>query len=316
MGRYVARRLLHAIPVLFFMSIAIFLVMYLSPGDPATQMYGSQPGVTREMIEAARQDMGLDRPLVAQYLSWIGNFVTGDMGESYINHLPVSSVIGPKLVASVELALASVALAALVAVPGGILSAMKHRTRVDSILTGFITIGIAVPSFWLGILIVLLFAVRLDLLPPSGYTPIYREPLENLRFLLLPALTMAILLAAPIMRFLRSSMLDVLGEDYIRTARAKGLTARQVVAGHALKNASVSTITVLGLQFAGLIGSAVVVEWVFGWPGIGWLAINAIFSRDYMLVQATLLIVAATFILVNLLVDVLVAVIDPRVRYD
>jgi peptide/nickel transport system permease protein len=314
--QYILRRLLHAVPVLFFVSVIVFLVLHLSPGDPAVQMYGAQPGVTKDMIEAARHQMGLDKPWIEQYLFWIGNLLRGDMGESYVNHLPVSTVVGQKLPASIELAVASLALAVLVAVPGGIIAAVKHGSRIESLLTAFITLGIAIPSFWLGIIMVLVFAVALGLVPPSGYVAIEENPGQNLRFLILPATTMAILVAAPIMRFLRSSMLDVLNDDYIRTAHAKGLTTRGVVVRHALKNALIPTVTVLGLQFAGLVGSAVMVEWIFGWPGIGWLAINAIFQRDYLLVQGTLVIVAATFVLVNLVVDLLYAAIDPRIRYE
>ncbi len=315
MRRYVLRRLAHAIPVLFFVSLIVFLVLHLSPGDPAVQMYGAQPGVTREMIEAARREMGLDQPLAQQYVLWLGNLLRGNMGWSYVNHLPVATMIGQKLPASLELAFASLTLAVIVAIPGGIVSAVRRGSRVDALLRAFIACGIACPGFWLGIMMVLVFAVWLGLVPPSGYVPIQQDPVQNLRFLILPASTMAILLAAPIMRFLRSSMLDVLGEDYIRTARAKGLVNRLVIVRHALKNALIPTITVLGLQFAGLIGGAVMVEWVFGWPGIGWLAINAVFARDYMVVQSTLMIVAATFVLVNLLVDILYAAIDPRIRY-
>jgi len=302
--------------VLFFVSVIVFLVLHLSPGDPAVQMYGAQPGVTKDMIEAARREMGLDKPWVEQYLFWVTNLLRGDMGKSYVNHLPVSAVLGQKLPASIELALAALLLAVLVAVPGGIISAVKHGSRIESFLTAFITLGIAIPSFWLGIIMVLLFAVTLGLFPPSGHIPIEQDLGGNLRFLALPAVTMAILLAAPIMRFLRSSMLDILSEDYVRTAHAKGLTNRMVVVRHALKNALIPTVTVLGLQFAGLVGSAVMVEWVFGWPGVGWLAINAIFQRDYILVQSTLVVVAAMFVLVNLVVDLLYAVIDPRIRYD
>jgi peptide/nickel transport system permease protein len=316
MRNYIARRLIHGAIVLVAVSFVIFLVMYLSPGDPAVQMYGAQPGVTQEMIDAARHDMGLDKPFIQQYFTWIGRFVQGDMGESYVNHLSVRALIGPKLMASFQLAVVSLALAMLIAVPGGILAAVKRGTWVDSLITGFVSIGIAVPGFWLGILLVLVFAVRFRWLPPSGYVRLTDDPGENLRLIILPATTMAILLAAPIMRFLRSGMLDVLGEDYIRVARAKGLSGRAVIRGHALRNASISTVTVLGLQFASLIGGGVIVEWVFGWPGLGWLAINAIFQRDYLLVEGTLVIVAATFILVNLAVDVLVATIDPRIRYE
>jgi peptide/nickel transport system permease protein len=316
MRRYILRRLVQAVPVLFVVSVVVFLVMRLSPGDPAAQMYGAQPGVTRETIEAARREMGLDQPLVQQYLSWLGNFLRGDMGRSYINHLPVNAIIAQKLPASLQLAASALLIALLIAIPSGVVAAVKRGTRVDALLSALMAMGIAIPGFWLGILMVLVFAVWLGWLPPSGHAPLTQNPGQNLRFLVLPATTMAILLAAPIMRFLRSSMLDVLGEDYIRTARAKGLAATGVVLRHALRNAIMPTITVVGLQFAGLIGGAIMVEWVFGWPGVGWLVVNAIFSRDYMLVQSTLMVVAATFVLVNLLVDVLYAVIDPRVRYS
>lgn len=316
MRNYIARRLLHGVIVLFIVSFVVFLTMYLSPGDPAVHMYGAQPGVTKEMIDAARRDMGLDKPFFEQYLFWVTNFVQGDMGQSYVNHLPVSTLIGQKLFASIQLAVASLTLAMLVAIPCGILAAVRHRSWVDNLISAFVSIGIAIPGFWLGLLLVMLFAVRLRWLPPSGYVPITDDIMRNLRLLILPAATMAILLAAPIMRFLRAGMLDVLGEDYIRVAQAKGLAQRTVIVRHALRNASISTVTVLGLQFAGLIGSAVIVEWIFGWPGIGWLAINAIFQRDYLLVQGTLLVVATTFILVNLAVDILVAAIDPRIRYE
>jgi peptide/nickel transport system permease protein len=316
MRRYILRRLVQAVPVLFVVSVVVFLVMRLSPGDPAAQMYGAQPGVTRETIEAARREMGLDQPLVQQYLSWLGNFLRGDMGRSYINHLPVNAIIAQKLPASLQLAASALLIALLIAIPSGVVAAVKRGTRVDALLSALMAMGIAIPGFWLGILMVLVFAVWLGWLPPSGHAPLTQNPGQNLRFLVLPATTMAILLAAPIMRFLRSSMLDVLGEDYIRTARAKGLAGAGVVLRHALRNAIMPTITVVGLQFAGLIGGAIMVEWVFGWPGVGWLVVNAIFSRDYMLVQSTLMVVAATFVLVNLLVDVLYAVIDPRVRYS
>jgi peptide/nickel transport system permease protein len=240
----------------------------------------------------------------------------GDLGDSYINHVSVSTVLLQKLPASAELAVVALLLAMLVAIPGGVIAAVKHGTLLDRLLVAFVSSGIAIPGFWLGIMLVLLFAVVLRWLPPSGYVDLQRDPLGNLRFLCLPALTLAILLAAPILRFVRASMLDVLGEEYIRAARSKGLPEQVVVFRHALKNALIPTITVLGLQFAGLLGGAILIEWVFGWPGLGWLAVNSISARDYLVVQGTVLFVATVFVLVNLLVDLLYAVVDPRIRYE
>jgi peptide/nickel transport system permease protein len=175
--------------------------------------------------------------------------------------------------------------------------------------------GMAIPGFWLGIMLILIFAVQLKWLPASGYVPLREDPSQNLKHLILPAITLAILLMAPIMRFLRSSMLEVMREDYVRTARAKGLSERTVIYGHVFKNALIPTVTVVGLQFAGLMGGAVIIEWVFAWPGIGWLAIQSIFQRDYTVVQSTVLLVTTAFVLINLIVDILYGVIDPRIRY-
>jgi peptide/nickel transport system permease protein len=218
------------------------------------------------------------------------------------------------LPASLELALAATLLALAISIPAGILSALRRGSWIDHLTTTFVTAGIAMPGFWLAMLIVLIFAVHLNWLPPSGYVSFDEDPAENLRLLILPASTLAILVAAPTMRFLRSSMLNVLSEDYVRTARAKGLVERTVVYRHALRNALIPTVTWIGLQFAYLVGGSVMIEWVFGWPGIGWFALKAVLSRDYVVVQSTVITIAAIFVLVNLAVDLLYAVLDPRVR--
>ena len=315
MARYVIRRLLLAVPVLLFVTLIVFLIMHLSPGDPVTIMLGGQVGVTQETMDAVRAKMGLDEPVYVQYFIWLRGVLQGDLGYSYLNHLPVSTMLAQKLPASAELAVASIFLALVVAIPGGVLAAVKRNSLLDRLLTTFVTAGIAIPGFWLAILIVLLFAVALDWLPSSGHVDFRRDPVGNLRFLVLPALTMSILLAAPIMRFVRSSMLDVLGEDYVRTARAKGLAERTLIYRHALRNAMIPTVTVVALQFAGLIGGAVLIEWVFAWPGIGWLAVNAISARDYSVVQGIVLVVAVIFVVANLIADLLYAALDPRIRY-
>ena len=314
MRNYIIRRLFQTIPVLFFVSSIVFLTLHLS-GDPVKIMFARTPGFTQEMIENARRNLGLDQPLYVQYFTWISGVLQGDFGFSYLNKMPVSTILMQRLPASIELAVVSLFLAILVAIPGGIVTALKRGTVIDHVVTAIVTAGIAFPGFWLGILVVLLFAVRLNWLPSNGYVEFTRDPIGNLRFLILPALTMTIILAAPIMRFLRSSMLDVMGEDYILVARAKGLKERTVIYLHALKNALIPTITVIGMQFGTMIGGMVMIEWVFAWRGVGWLIVTSILKRDYMVVMGGVLVVATIFVLVNLVVDILYGVLDPRIRY-
>jgi peptide/nickel transport system permease protein len=317
MQTYVIRRLLQGVPVLFVVSLIVFGLMQLVPGDPVLTKFGAQPGVTAEMIEEMRRQWGLDRPAHVQYLVWLGNILRGDLGLSFTYvHYPVSDLILQKLPATLELTVASLFVALIVAIPAGILSAVKPNSWMDYFVSLFVTMGMAIPGFWLGIMLILVFAVQLKWLPASGYVPINENPSQNLKHLILPAVTLSILLMAPVMRFMRSSMLEVIREDYVRTARAKGLAEIAVIRSHVLKNALIPTITVVGLQFAGLLGGVVVIEWVFAWPGIGWLAVQAIFQRDYTVVQSTVLLVATSFVLINLIVDVLYAVVDPRIHYE
>jgi peptide/nickel transport system permease protein len=314
MASFVARRLLEAILTLVVVSLVVFAIMRLTPGDPAQSMLGNMPNVTPEMLASVRHEMGLDRPLHRQYLGWLGDLVRGDFGHSYISQASVGQLLARRLPASFELALAATLLALLVSVPAGVLSAVRRGSWIDSVTTTFVTAGIAMPGFWLAMIIVLVFAVTLQWLPPSGYVPLAEDPGGNLRLLILPAGTLAILVAAPTMRFLRSSMLAVLGEDYVRTARAKGLMEQGVIYRHALRNALIPAVTWMGLQFAYLVGGSVMIEWVFGWPGVGWFAVKAVLSRDYVVVQSTVVTIAAIFVLVNLAVDLLYAALDPRVR--
>jgi peptide/nickel transport system permease protein len=314
LASYLARRLLQAILTLFLVSLVVFAIMRMTPGDPAQSMLGNVYGVTPELLQGVRHEMGLDKPLYQQYLGWLADLARGDFGHSYISQAAVGQLLARRLPASLELALAATILALLVSIPAGILSAVRRGSWIDHATTTFVTAGIAMPGFWLAMLIVLVFAVHLDLLPPSGYVAFTEDPVENLRLLILPASTLAILVAAPTMRFLRSSMLAVLGEDYVRTGRAKGLTEREVIYRHALRNALIPTVTWIGLQFAYLVGGSVMIEWVFGWPGIGWFALKAVLSRDYIVVQSTVVTIAAIFVAVNLVVDLLYAALDPRVR--
>jgi peptide/nickel transport system permease protein len=311
---FLARRLAQAMVTLFVVSLVVFTIMRITPGDPAQAMLGNTPSAGPEVLQAVRHEMGLDKPAHVQYLQWLGDLLRGDFGHSYISQAPVGDLLARRLPASFELALASMLIALLISIPAGVLSAVKRGTWIDHLTTTFVTAGIAMPGFWLAMLVVLLFAVTLRWLPPSGFVPFGEDPLENLRLLVLPAGTLAILVAAPTMRFLRSGMLSVLSEDYVRTARSKGLVERAVIYRHAFRNALMPTVTWIGIQFAGLIGGSVMVEWVFGWPGVGWFAVKAVLSRDYIVVQSTVVTIAAIFVLVNLLVDLLYALLDPRVR--
>lgn len=312
---YIIRRVLQAIPVLWVVVIIVFLLLRLSPGDPATAMLGNIPGVTKEIIDQVRSELGVDKPLVVQYVNWQIDLFRGDFGQSYYNKVPVTTLIAQRLPKSMELAVVALAIALPFSLGAGILAAVKRGTWIDHAATAFVTAGIAIPGFWLAIMLVLLFSVQLKWLPSSGYVSFFDDPVGHIRILILPALTLAILVAAPSMRFLRSSMIEVLNEDYIRTARAKGLAQRIVVNRHAVKNALIPTVTFVGLQFASLLAGTILIEWVFGWTGIGWLIVNAIHSQDYLVVQGGVIVMAFFFVAVNLGVDILYAVLDPRIRY-
>ena len=312
---YIIRRVLQAIPVLWVVVIIVFLLLRLSPGDPATAMLGNIPGVTKEIIDQVRSELGVDKPLVVQYVNWQIDLFRGDFGQSYYNKVPVTTLIAQRLPKSMELAVVALAIALPFSLGAGILAAVKRGTWIDHAATAFVTAGIAIPGFWLAIMLVLLFSVQLKWLPSSGYVSFFDDPVGHIRILILPALTLAILVAAPSMRFLRSSMIEVLNEDYIRTARAKGLAQRIVVNRHAVKNALIPTVTFVGLQFASLLAGTILIEWVFGWTGIGWLIVNAIHSQDYLVVQGGIIVMASFFVAVNLGVDILYAVLDPRIRY-
>jgi peptide/nickel transport system permease protein len=317
MQRYIVRRILQGVPILILVSVALFTLMRLLPGDPAQMMLGTEPGADAELLERVRRQLGLDKPIFVQYFYWLGNALQGNMGRSFfLANKPVSELIVQKAPATIELTVVALIIAIVVAVPAGIIAATKEGSWFDYGVSLFVSMGMAIPPFWLGITLILIFAARLKWLPASGHVPFMEDPLNNLKLLAMPAMTLSILLMAPIMRFLRSSLLEAMKEDYIYTARAKGLSASAVLFRHALKNALVPTITVIGLQFANLLSGAVIIEWVFGWPGLGWLTVQGMMQRDYPVVQGTVLVASFTFVFVNLLVDILYAVIDPRIRYD
>jgi len=314
MYAYVAQRFVQLLIVLFILSIVVFTIVRLIPGDPAAVMLGTE--ATPEALAQIRREMGLDAPLPVQYVKWLNNVMAGNFGTSWVMKKPALELIVGALPVTLQLVGASFLVALVIAFPAGILAALRPRSWVDQGATTLALLGISMPSFWLGIMLILLFALQLRWLPPSGYVPLTNNPLAALRATALPALTLGVALAAPLTRFLRSGMLDVLALDYIRTARAKGVPEGRVIGRHALRNALLSVVTVLGLQLGALLGGSIVIEQVFGWPGIGRLSLAAIQQRDYGVVQGIVLFVAAGFVVVNFVVDLIYLYLDPRIRFE
>ncbi len=314
MARYAAVRLAHLVPVLFLASVAVWLLVYLIPGDPALALLG--PDVTPEQLARARARMGLDRPWPVQYLLWLGRVAAGDLGVSYLNGLPVRTMLAQRIPVTLQLAGGAFVVAVLVAAPLGVVAAVRPRSWLARTAAGYNALAMAVPTFWLGILLVLLFGLYLRWLPTSGYVALWEEPARALRFLVLPSVTLGAYVSATLARFTRSALLESLGQDYVRTARAKGVGEPAVVGVHALKNALIPVVTVLGLQFGAFMGGAVITEAIFDYPGLGRMLLQAILTRDYTVVQGTILFVVCAFVVINLLTDLAYAFLDPRIRYS
>lgn len=312
MLRYITYRLSQLIPVLVLASVLIFLLLRWIPGDPAFILAGSD--ATPAMITAVRKDMGLDQPLTTQYAIWALRVVHGDFGKSFISGQPVINLIKRRLPATVELAVAAAGMAVLMALPLGILAAVRQRSFFDYLVTALNGIALALPNFWLGILLVLLFALKLKWLPSFGWRDPLVNPVIGLKHLVLPAITLSLHITAVLSRFTRTTMLEVLRQDFVRTARAKGLGERRMVLHHALRNALIPVITVLGIQFGQMLGGVVVVEAIFFWPGIGQLVLQAVLNRDYTVVQGALLVSVGLFLMINLVTDITYGFIDPRIR--
>ena len=314
MGFYILKRLLSAVPVLFGLTIIIFLIMAMIPGDPATAILGAF--ATPENVAKLNRELGLDKSLVEQYVIWIGNLLQGDFGRSYTLNRPVIDEVLERFGATLVLAGASMLLCSLFGLLAGIVSAVRQFGWADRVITVFVLIGLSMPSFWLGLLLILLFAVNWKLLPASGMFAIYGggDLPDLLAHLVLPAVTLAVVATGVIARLTRTAMLEGLRQDYIRTARAKGLDERRVIYRHAFKAALVSVIPVLGIQAGFVLGGAVYIETVFQWPGIGRMLVKAISTRDLLLVQGGVLVVAASYVLINLLADVAQHLLDPRLK--
>lgn len=312
---YIIRRLFQLIPVLLLMSVIVFSLIHLIPGDPVDVIMGeghSDPTVE----EALRRQMHLDQPVIIQYGYWLGNVLKGDLGRSAITREPVIEMILTRLPATALLAFSSAVVAILISIPAGVIAAVRQNRFADYLAMGVALGGISIPNFWLGVMLILVFSQFLGWLPSMGYTPLFTDPMQALLHLIMPSITLGTAMAASLTRFTRSEVLEELRNDYVRTARAKGLAEWVVVVKHVLKNSMIPTITVVGLQIGGLLEGAVITETVFAWPGIGRLAIQAVFERDYPLVQGIVLFAAVIYVVVNLTVDIIYGYLDPRVRLD
>ena len=308
MGAYLRGRLLRAIPVVFGVLTLVFLMIHLLPGDPAEEIASRGPGMSPEAIQRIRVELGLDQPLHRQYLSFLGRIGRGDLGRSIFSNQPVGTMIRGQLGSTLQLTVAGIFTAILIGVPLGIIAAVRHNSWVDTVSMSVALLGVSMPSFWLGLLLIFLFAVQLNWVPVVGGS--------GLRGLALPALTLGFGASAIIARLVRSSMLEVLRQEYMTTARAKGLRGGVVILRHGLKNALIPVVTIIGLQFGALLGGAVVIETVFARRGLGRMAIDAILAKDFPVIQGVVLFAALVYVSVNLAVDLLYSVLDPRIRYS
>jgi len=309
---FLTRRVAISVVTLFVITIVVFTGVRLIPGDPARVMAGTE--ADEAGLAEIRQKYGLNDPIPLQYLRWLGLAVTGDLGESIRTRESVTWTVARKLPITLELACFSLAIALGIAIPAGVFSAVRRNTMWDFLANAVSLCGLSVPSFWLGIMLILLLSVRLRWLPASGFVPFFEDPLGNLQRMLMPAFVLGTALAAVLMRQTRNSMIEILSADYIRTAYSKGLAGRVVVFRHAIRNGLIPVVTILGLQMGALMGGAVVTEQIFVVPGFGRLIVEAVFTRDYPLVQGVILITASSYVLINLLVDLSYSVLNPRIR--
>lgn len=313
MGRYILQRLAGMLAVMFTVVTIVFIIVRIAPGDPAAVMLG--PDASAQDISQLRARLGIDQPLPIQYALFLGQLIRGDLGESIFLNRPVLSALADRAEPTFFLTLFAIAIASVIAIPIGILSAYRRGSLFDQATTTVAMLAASIPSFWLGLLLIQYFAVRFGVFPVSGYGGPGASLATRLYHLVLPAFALGIVSSALILRFTRASMLDVLNDDYVRTARSKGMSEFRVVMKHAFKNALIPVLTVIGLTAALLVSGAVVTETVFGLPGIGSLVVSAVLRRDYPVIQGALLIIAALYVLINFVIDMLYLVIDPRVKY-
>lgn len=317
MTKYIIKRVLQAIPLLIIITIIAFIIQNLAPGDPV-YMFIDPESAKHIDLNALRHRLGLDLPIYARYFVWLKNLIRLDLGNSFIEGTPVIKMIGDRLSATVILALVAMVFSFLVAIPAGILSALKKNTIVDYFFSTISFIGVSIPSFWFGLMLILLFSLKLGWLPSGGMRENFDQFLwpDRIKHIIMPAFVLGTGAMASKMRYMRSSMLEAIGQDYVRTARSKGLAERIVILKHTLRNALLPIITLLGMLLPGLVGGAAIVETIFAWPGIGRMSVLANFSRDYPVLMGTTLVSSILVILGNLIADILYAVADPRIKYN
>ena len=313
MSGYIARRLLQAVPVLFLSSIGVFLFIHIVPGDPAVTMAGIN--ATPGQVAALRHRFGLDQPLLTQYARWIGHVVRGDFGTAYVTERPIAALILQRLPATLHLAVGAMIVMIAVGGPLGVFTAVRPNHSLSRLIAIANALALATPTFWLGILLTLLFAVSLHWLPASGYVSVMKNPIQSARFLILPSVTLGAWGTAVLIRFLKSSISESIGADFVRVAYAKGLSEGYILWKHVLKISLLPVITIMAVLFGYLLGGAVITEAIFGWPGLGRLMVDAIGAQDYFLVQGTMLLFVTTFIVINVLADVAYAFLNPRIHY-
>jgi peptide/nickel transport system permease protein len=314
--RYLARRAVWTFVALLGVSVLIFLLVRLLPGNIVDIIAGTEGQLSKAQRTAILQEFGLDRPLPVQYLLWVGNMLRGNLGWSFRTSQPVAAMIASRLPLTIELALLAVLSVAFVAIPLGVAASVSRSVRVRTLVQIIGVLGLSMPNFWIAILLIIGASSLFGWLPAIIYVTPWSDPWVNLQQMFLPVLSLALGLSAVVVRMTRSSMLEVLGQDFIRVARAKGLSTRAVLLRHTLRNALVPIVTILGLQMGFLLGGVVITEQIFGLPGLGWTLLNGVYQRDYPVVQGTVMVFALTFVLINLLVDLLYTYLDPRIRYE
>ena len=316
MTRYLLNRLGQSLLVFWIVSVMVFFAVRVVPQDPVYALIGNDAeGFTPEQVEAIRHDFGLDRPLPLQYMTWFGGVITGDWGVSFRNKLPVTDLIRQRLPYTLQLAVAAMAISIVIGISAGVIAALKRNSGWDIMATGGAMFGVAVPEFWLALMMILFFGVKLGWFPVFGSALIWEDPVQGIRHMILPAFALGIGGAATLMRQSRSSMLETMGEDYIRTARSKGVKETRVVVLHALRNSLLPVVTILGLRIGRILGGAVIIETMFSWPGIGQLAVSSLQRADYPVIMAVVMISSVAVISANLITDIAYSYIDPRIRY-
>jgi peptide/nickel transport system permease protein len=311
---YILRRIVALVPVLFLAGVAVFLLMRFIPGDPAVMLVGTE--APPHQVDTLRALLGIDRPMHRQFLDWMWHILQGDLGWSIVQGRPVLDILLERFPLTLSLALFAVVISLVIGIPAGIIAAVKHNSIWDRMVMLLALGGVSVPNFWLGLMLLIVFSVTLGWFPLQGFVPISESPMGSLRSLALPAFALGAVQAAIIARMMRSGLLEVLRQDYIRTARSKGLADRIVIYRHALKNALIPVVTVVGNSFGDLLGGTVVIETVFGLPGVGRFMLTSIISRDYAAVQGALLFAVFVFVFINLVVDILYVYLDPRIKYS